>query len=63
MRSQIDTGAREAWYEKRLREGVQVFIAHPRLVETSLDLLLAPTISLYESGYSLHTLRQASRRS
>jgi hypothetical protein len=28
-----------------------------------LDLLFAPTIILYESGYSLHTLRQASRRS
>jgi hypothetical protein len=63
MRSQIDTGAREGWYEKRLREGVEVFIAHPRLVETGLDLLFAPTIIFYESGYSLHTLRQASRRS
>ena len=28
-----------------------------------LDLLDFPTIILYESGYSLHTLRQASRRS
>ncbi|HEU5413496.1 MAG TPA: AAA family ATPase [Candidatus Angelobacter sp.] len=53
----------EAWYERRLKEGVQVFIAHPRLVETGLDLLFAPTIIFYESGYSLHTLRQASRRS
>jgi hypothetical protein len=56
-------GRGRLWYEKRLREGVQVFIAHPRLVETGLDLLLAPTIIFYESGYSLHTLRQASRRS
>jgi superfamily II DNA or RNA helicase len=63
MRSNIDTSKREAWYERRLREGVQVFIAHPRLVETGLDLLFAPTIIFYESGYSLHTLRQASRRS
>jgi hypothetical protein len=38
-------------------------IAHPRLVETGLDLLDFPTIIFYESGYSLHTLRQASRRS
>jgi superfamily II DNA or RNA helicase len=63
MRSNIDTSKREAWYERRIKEGVQVFIAHPRLVETGLDLLFAPTIIFYESGYSLHTLRQASRRS
>jgi len=63
MRSNIDTAKREAWYERRLKEGLQVFIAHPKLVETGLDLLFAPTIIFYESGYSLHTLRQASRRS
>ena len=63
MRSNIDTSKREAWYERRLKEGVQVFIAHPKLVETGLDLLFAPTIIFHESGYSLHTLRQASRRS
>ncbi len=63
MRANIDTSKRESWYERRLKEGVQVFIAHPKLVETGLDLLFAPTIIFYESGYSLHTLRQASRRS
>ena len=63
MRSQIETAKREEWYERRLKEGVQVFIAHPKLVETGLDLLFAPTLIFYESGYSLHTLRQASRRS
>jgi hypothetical protein len=40
---------------------VQVVISHPKLVETGLDLLDFPTIIFYESGYSLHTLRQASR--
>ena len=63
MRSNIDTAKREAWYERRLKEGVDVFIAHPKLVETGLDLLFAPTILFHETGYSLHTLRQASRRS
>ena len=38
-------------------------ISHPKLVETGLDLLDFPTIIFYESGYSLHTLRQSSRRS
>ena len=63
LRSQVDTAKREAWYERRLREGIQVVIAHPKLVETGLDLLAFPTILFYETGYSLHTLRQASRRS
>ncbi len=38
-------------------------ICHPRLVETGLDLLAFPTLYFYQTGYSLHTLRQASRRS
>jgi hypothetical protein len=63
LRANVDTSKREAWYERQVREGVQVVICHPKLVETGLDLLDFPTIIFYESGYSLHTLRQASRRS
>jgi hypothetical protein len=63
LRASVDTSKREAWYAKQLKEGVQVVISHPKLVETGLDLLDFPTILFYESGYSLHTLRQASRRS
>ena len=63
LRPTVATDAREQWYEDRLAEGVQVVIGHPRLVETGLDLLAFPTIIFYETGYSLHTLRQASRRS
>ncbi len=59
----MDTSKREAWYARQIKEGVQVVISHPKLVETGLDLLDFPTILFYESGYSLHTLRQASRRS
>jgi hypothetical protein len=54
---------REAWYERQLRAGVQVVIAHPRLVQTGLDLWSFPDIFFYETGYSIYTLRQASRRS
>jgi superfamily II DNA or RNA helicase len=54
---------REVWYENKLRDGMQVCIAHPRLVMTGLDLLEMPSIFFYESGYSTHVLRQASRRS
>jgi hypothetical protein len=59
----VDTSKREAWYARQIKEGVRVVISHPKLVETGLDLLDFPTIIFYESGYSLHTLRQASRRS
>jgi len=63
LKANVDTSKREAWYTKQVKDGVQVVIAHPKLVETGLDLLDFPTIIFYESGYSLHTLRQASRRS
>lgn len=63
LRSTVATVKREAWYERQVRAGVEVVICHPRLVETGLDLLAFPTLYFYETGYSLHTLRQASRRS
>ncbi|MBZ5505120.1 MAG: hypothetical protein LAO78_06515 [Acidobacteriia bacterium] len=63
LKANVDTSKREAWYTKQVKDGIQVVIAHPKLVETGLDLLDFPTIIFYESGYSLHTLRQASRRS
>ncbi len=59
----IPPEAREAWYERQLRAGMQVCISHPRLVATGLDLLQFPTLLFYESGYSIYVLRQASRRS
>jgi hypothetical protein len=63
LRSTVPTDQREAWYDRRLKEGVEVVLCHPRLVETGLDLLAFPTLYFYETGYSLYTLRQASRRS
>ncbi len=59
----VSPEAREAWYERQLKAGMQVCIAHPRLVATGLDLLHFPNIFFYESGYSVYVLRQASRRS
>jgi hypothetical protein len=63
LRSSVATDKREDWYERQLKAGVEVVICHPKLVETGLDLLAFPTLYFYETGYSLHTLRQASRRS
>ena len=63
LKADVKPESREAWYEKKLREGVEVFIAHPRLVALGLDLLFAADIFFYQTGYSIFTLRQASRRS
>jgi len=63
LRSSVPTDKREDWYERQLKAGVEVVLCHPKLVETGLDLLAFPTLYFYETGYSLHTLRQASRRS
>jgi hypothetical protein len=63
LTTQVAPEEREAWYERQLRSGVQVVIGHPRLVQTSLDLWAMPDIFFYETGYSIYTLRQASRRS
>jgi hypothetical protein len=54
---------REAWYERELRNGMQVCICHPKLVQTGLDLLPFASIFFVQTGYSIYTLRQASRRS
>ena len=37
LTSQVPPDQREAWYEQRLRDGMQVCIAHPRLVSVGMD--------------------------
>ncbi len=59
----VATDAREDWVNQRVREGVDVLLVHPRLVQTGLDLIDFPTIVWYEVEYSVYTMRQASRRS
>src|SRR5271157_5213759 len=63
LRASVPTHRREAWYREQLRRGIDVALCHPKIVETGLDLLDFPSILFHETGYSLHTLRQASRRS
>ena len=58
-----DSKKREAWVERRVKEGVDAIICNPRLVQTGLDLVDFPTICWYETDYSVYTMRQASRRS
>jgi len=63
LTTDVPPEAREGWYERQLRAGVQAVICHPKLVQTGLDLIDFPTILFYETGYSIYVLRQASRRS
>jgi len=46
---------REAWYERQLKAGVQVFIGHPRLVQTGLDYVE------YEGCRGLFFFKQVTR--
>ena len=59
----VEPKQREAWVAKRVEEGLDVLICHPRLVQTGLDLIDFATICWYETDYSVYTMRQASRRS
>ena len=63
LTSDVKPELREAWYEGQTRQGVQVVIGHPKLISLGLDLLEYADLFFWETGYSLYTLRQASRRS
>ena len=54
---------REKWVADKVKEGIDVLICHPRLVQTGLDLIDFPTIVWDETDYSVYAVRQASRRS
>lgn len=53
---------REKWIKEATKKGIKIVICNPRIVETGLDLLDHPTLIFYQTGYSLFTLWQASRR-
>ena len=63
LRSVVKPELREQWVKDTVKQGVDVIIANPKLVETGLDLLDFPTLIFHQTGYSVYTLRQASRRS
>jgi hypothetical protein len=37
LRASVDTSKRGAWHARQIKEGVQVVLSHPKLVETGLD--------------------------
>jgi len=60
----VSTEKREAWVNSKMKTGeYDVMIANPNLIKTGLDLIEFPTIVFFQTGYSIFTLRQASRRS
>jgi len=60
----VSTEKREAWVQAKVRTGdYNCMICNPNLVKTGLDLIEFPTIIFFQTGYSIYTLRQASRRS
>lgn len=59
----VSADRREEWLARRVKQGLDVLLVHPRLVQTGLDLVDFPTIAWYEVEYSVYTMRQASRRS
>ena len=54
---------REDWVAARVREGADLLLTNPRLVQTGLDLVDFPSVVWAEVDYSVYVLRQASRRS
>ena len=63
LRSSVKPEKREKWLGDAVKDDFKVVIANPKLVETGLDCLQFPSILFFQTGYSIFTLRQASRRS
>jgi len=62
MHSSVGTGRREAWVNHQVKNGIDVLMCNPRLVQTGLDLVDFPTVIFYEIEYSIYLVQQASRR-
>ena len=63
LKASIKAEKREEYINNLVKNGTQVLICNPALVETGLNLLDFTTIVFYQLGYNLNTMRQASRRS
>ena len=51
---------REAWVADKVKQGIDVMICHPRLVQTGLDLIDFPTLIWYETEFSVFQSTQKS---
>ncbi len=62
LKATVAAEKREAWIQEHAK-GLDCLITNPALVQTGLDLIEFPTVVYCQSGYSVYTLRQSSRRS
>ena len=62
LKSTVAAEKREEWIQEH-SEDLDCLITNPALVQTGLDIIEFPTIAYCQSGYSVYTLRQSSRRS
>ena len=51
---------REKWVADRVKQGIDVMICHPRLVQTGLDLIDFPTLCWFETEFSVFQSTQKS---
>jgi SNF2 family DNA or RNA helicase len=63
LRASVEPEKREEWLRRKVRSGTECVVGNSKLVQTGLDLLDFPDLVFYQTGYSIFTLRQASRRS
>ena len=56
----VDPKRREAWVADKVKQGIDVLICHPRLVQTGLDLIDFPTICWGETEFSVFQSTQQS---
>ena len=51
---------RESWVDERVKQGVDVLVCHPRLVQTGLDLVDFPTFCWFETEFFVFQSTQKS---
>ena len=56
----VASNKREKWVADRVKQGIDVMICHPRLVQTGLDLIDFPTLIWYETEFSVFQSTQKS---
>jgi hypothetical protein len=64
MDGSVSPEKREQWLAKAVKDGAQVVMANPALIETGLDLVaFATLVYLGIPTYSIYTVEQSKRRS
>ncbi|MCK9470669.1 MAG: SWF/SNF helicase family protein [Bacilli bacterium] len=62
LKSSVSTEKREKWIEDRYKEGVDVIITNPKIVQTGLNIVQYPTIIFFQLDYDVRVVRQAESR-